>query len=102
MFGDLAIGDAEYVNSDHRLGSPSEIAAVNGDKVAFRHHKAWFVLEVSPKVSEQRLDRGGAVWNLWIVLPVVVAEQPVQNCGISLDKNPLDSRKNQFRSLPYV
>src|SRR5262245_23940479 len=95
MLGDLAIGDAEDIDSDHRFRSPSEIAAVNGDVVALRHNETWLILEVSRKVSQERLDRSGSVWNLWVVLLIVIAEQAVENGGITIDENPLDPRKNQ-------
>src|SRR5262245_8616078 len=45
----------------HRSRSPSEIAAVNGYIVALRHHETWPIPEFSRKVSQERLDRSGAV-----------------------------------------
>ena len=78
MFGDLAIGDAEDVHRHHRSRSPSEIAAVNGDIVALRPHETWLIPEISRKVSQERLDRSGAVRNLRVVLLIVIAEQAVE------------------------
>src|SRR5260370_31255053 len=95
MFGDLAIGDAEDIHSHHRFRSPSEIAAVNGDIVALRHNETWLIPEVSRKVSQERLDRSGAVRNLWVVLLIVIAEQAVENGGSTIDEHSLDPRHDQ-------
>jgi hypothetical protein len=38
MLCDLTIGHAENIDPDHRLRSPSDIAAVNHDIVAIGHH----------------------------------------------------------------
>src|SRR6266478_6352032 len=84
MFGDLAIGDAEDIHSHHRFRSPSEIAAVNGDIVALRHNETWLIPEVGRKVSQERLDCSGTVRNLRVVLLIVIAEQAVENGGITI------------------
>src|SRR5262249_54017162 len=68
MLADLAIGNPEDIHSHHRLGAPSEIAAVNSDIVALRHNETWLIPEGSRKVSQKRLDCSGAVRNLRIVL----------------------------------
>jgi len=68
---------------------------VNGDIVALRHNETRLRPEVSRKVSQERLDRSGAVRNLRVVLLIVFAEQAVENGGISIDENALDPRQNQ-------
>src|SRR6266478_3628397 len=85
MFGDLAIGDAEDIDSHHWFWPPSEIAAVNGDVVALRYDEPGFILEVSRKFSQERLDRSGAARNLRVVLPIVGTEQAVENVEITVD-----------------
>src|SRR5215472_1228007 len=95
VLGDLAIGDPEDIDSNRRFWSPSEVATVNHDIGALGHNKTWLKLEISRKLSQERLNRSGAVRNLWVVLPIVVAEQPVENRGSAIDENPLDPRKNQ-------
>ena len=88
-----------------RSRSPSEIAAVNGDIVALRHHETWLLPEISRKVFQERLDRSGAVQNLQVVLLIVIAEQAVENGGISIDENSLDPARTSallvFMSDPF-
>ena len=95
VLDDLAIGDTEDIDSHHGFGSPSEIAAVNGDIVAVRHYETRLILEVSREFCLERLDRVDAVWDLGVVLLIVMAEQAVENGGITIDENSLDPRKNQ-------
>src|SRR3989442_5626156 len=102
MLGDLAIRDAEDIHSHHRFRSPPEIAAVNGDIVALRHNETWLIPEVSRKVSQERLDCSGAVLNLRVVLLIVIAEQAVENGGITIDENRLDPRQNRCLVLAGV
>src|SRR6266851_3730706 len=102
MLGDLAIGDAEDIHSHHRFRSPSDIAAVNGDIVALRHNETWLIPEVSRKVSQERLDCRGAVRNPRVVLLIVIAEQAVENGGITIDENSLDPRQNQCLARIHV
>src|SRR5260370_13148581 len=95
MFGDLAIGGAEDIHSHHRFRSPSEIAAVNGDIVALRHNETWLIPEVSRKVSQERLDRTGAVRHLWVVLLIDIAEPAVRTAPHTLLDHSLASPHNQ-------
>src|SRR5579862_5797264 len=75
MFCDLAIGHAENIDRNHRLRSPSDVAAMNHDIIAIRHHETWFVFKVARQVSQQRLDRRSAIRDQRVMLPVVIAEQ---------------------------
>src|SRR5262245_35615203 len=95
MFGDLSIGDAKDIHRHHRFRPPSDIAAVNGDIFAFRHNETWLIPEVSRKISQERLDRSGAVRDLRVVLLIVIAEQTVENGGIPIDEHSLDARQDQ-------
>ena len=95
MFGDLAIGDAKNIDRNHGLRSPSDIAAVNADVIAVRHHETRLVLEVGRQVAQQSLDRRRTVWDQWIMLAIVAAEEAVENGRISIDKNALDPCKDK-------
>jgi len=95
MLRDLAMRNAKGIDGHHRFGSPSEITAVNGHVVAVRHHETWFIFEITRKVSQERLDRSSTVGNLWVVLPIVIAKQAVENGRVTIDKNPRNSRQNQ-------
>src|SRR5262245_10832271 len=95
MFRDLAVGHAENIDPDHGLRSPSNIAAMNHDIVAIGHHETGLVTEVGRQVLEYGLDRGRAVGDQRIMLPIVVAEQAIENRGIAIDKNAADAGKNQ-------
>src|SRR5215469_5382924 len=90
MLGDPAIGDAQNIDSHHRFGTPSEIAAVNGDIVAVRHYETRLILEVSREFCQERLDRGDAAWDLRVVLQIVMAEQAIENGGVPIHENPLN------------
>jgi DNA replication protein DnaC len=52
MLRDLAVSDAKDVHGHHRLWSPSEITAVNGNVVAVGRHEIGFVFDVSRKPSQ--------------------------------------------------
>jgi len=95
MFRDLAVGHAENIDPDHGLRSPSDIAAMNHDIVAIGHHETGLVAEVGRQVLQYCLDRCRAVGDRRIMLPIIVAEQAIENGRIAVDKNALDPRKNQ-------
>ena len=89
MFRDLAVGHAENIDPDHGLRSPSDIAAMNHDIVAIGHHETGLVTEVGRQVLQYCLDRCGAVGDQRIMLPIIVAEQAIENGRIAIDKTPL-------------
>src|SRR5207244_13023660 len=81
---------------------PHPKAAVNGDIVALRHNETRLRPEVSRKVSQERLDRSGAVRNLRVVLLIVFADQAVEIGGIAIDEDGLDPLQNQRHGGLYV
>jgi hypothetical protein len=90
MFRDLAVGHAENIDPNHGLRSPSDIAAMNHDIVAIGHHESGLVTEVRRQVRQYCLDRPRAVGNQRIMLPIIVAEQTIENGWIAIDENALD------------
>jgi hypothetical protein len=52
--------------------------------------------EVGRKLSQKCLDRSSTVRNLRIVLPIIIAEQTIENGGIAINENALDPGKDKL------
>src|SRR5215813_1032823 len=53
MFGNFFIADAEDIDRNHRLRSPSGVAAMNAYIIAVRHDQTGLVFEVRRQVSQK-------------------------------------------------